>query len=95
MCCISHCIPGKRSDLYQKDDPDWVPSVGMTGQQRSPEKAGTSSRYSRRGNRTQQRLREAAADAAGVASETDDSETDDLALFTCLLCSGEPLPIHC
>ncbi|KAK0155520.1 putative nuclease HARBI1 [Merluccius polli] len=43
--------------LYQKDDPDWVPSVGMTGQQRSPEKAGTSSRYSRRGNRTQQRLR--------------------------------------
>ena len=80
MCCISHCIPGKRSDLYQKDDPDWVPSVGMTGQQRSPEKAGTSSRYSRRGNRTQQRLREAAADAAagaGVAAETDDSETDD------------------
>ena len=80
MCCISHCIPGKRSDLYQKDDPDWVPSVGMTGQQRSPEKAGTSSRYSRRGNRTQQRLREAAADAAagaGVAAETDDSETDN------------------
>ncbi|KAK0134275.1 hypothetical protein N1851_030155 [Merluccius polli] len=72
--------------LYQKDDPDWVPSVGMTGQQRSPEKAGTSSRYSRRGNRTQQRLREAAdADAAagaadagaGVAAETDDPETDD------------------
>ncbi|XP_030196333.1 uncharacterized protein LOC115531298 isoform X4 [Gadus morhua] len=78
--CSAHFLSGKRSDLYQKDDPDWVPSVGMTGQQRSPEKAGTSSRYSRRGNRTQQRLREAAADAAagaGVAAETDDSETDD------------------
>ncbi|KAK0153000.1 hypothetical protein N1851_005335 [Merluccius polli] len=64
---------------YQKDDPDWVPSVGMTGQQRSPEKAGTSSRYSRRGNRTQQRLREGAdgAAAAGADAETDDTETDD------------------
>ncbi|KAK0130779.1 hypothetical protein N1851_034553 [Merluccius polli] len=79
--CSAHFLSGKKSDLYQKDDPDWVPSVGMTGQQRSPEKAGTSSRYSRRGNRTQQRLREAAAaDAAvgaGVAAETDDPETDD------------------
>lgn len=60
MCCISHCITGKRSDLYQKDDPDWVPSVGMTGQQRSPEETGTS-RYKRRLNRTQQRLKDEAA----------------------------------
>jgi len=72
MFCICHCIPGKRSDLYQKEDPDWVPSVGMTGQQRSPEKTETS-RYKHRMSRAQQRLK----DGAGTATETDDPETDD------------------
>ncbi|XP_077384061.1 uncharacterized protein LOC144022809 isoform X4 [Festucalex cinctus] len=32
--CSAHFLSGKKSDLYQKDNPDWVPSVGMTGQQR-------------------------------------------------------------
>ena len=74
MCCISHCSTGKRSNLYQKDDPDWVPSVGMTGQQRSPEETGTSC-YKRRLNRTQQRMKDKAT--APAAAGTADPETDD------------------
>ncbi|CAL8378098.1 unnamed protein product [Gadus morhua 'NCC'] len=34
--CSAHFLSGKRSDLYQKDDPDWVPSVGMTAGGRCP-----------------------------------------------------------
>lgn len=74
MCCISHYFPGKKSDLYQKDDPDWVPSVGLTGQQGgSPQstKETGNSRYKRRMNRTQQRLKAEAA----AAAETDDDPT--------------------
>ena len=84
MCCISHCIPGKKSDLYQKDDPDWVPSVGLTGQQGgSPQSTieTGNSRYKRRMNRTQQRLNAEAAAASGAAAadaaETDDPTTSD------------------
>ncbi|XP_028303778.1 zinc finger protein 239-like [Gouania willdenowi] len=62
----ANVLCGKRSDLYQNNDPDWVPSVKMTGQQRSPEDTGTS-RYKRRSNRNQKILRDAA--------ETDDPET--------------------
>lgn len=24
ICCISHCIPATKVDLFQKHDPDWV-----------------------------------------------------------------------
>lgn len=67
--CSAHFLSGKRSDLYQKDDPDWVPSVGMTGQQKTPEETGTS-RYRRRLKRTQQRQKdeEAAASSAAAAA---------------------------
>ena len=56
MCHTVSSHTGKRAELYYKDDPDWVPSVGMTGQQQEsslqPEKTGTS-RYQRRLNRAQ------------------------------------------
>ncbi|XP_041843948.1 uncharacterized protein LOC121641751 [Melanotaenia boesemani] len=66
--CSAHFVSGRRSDLYQKDDPDWVPSVGMMGQQRSSEETGTS-RYKRRMNRTQQRLQ------VGAAAASDETES--------------------
>lgn len=78
MCCISHCIPGKRSCLYQRDDPDWVPSVGLTGQQGDSlqlTKETGNSRYKRCMNRTQQRLE--AEVAASSAAAADDTTTSD------------------
>lgn len=79
--CSAHFLSGKRSDLYQKDDPDWVPSVGMTGQQKTPEETGTS-RCRRRLKRTQQRQKdeEAAASSAAAAAPaagTDDPDSED------------------
>uniref|UniRef100_A0A9J8B0E7 THAP-type domain-containing protein n=1 Tax=Cyprinus carpio carpio TaxID=630221 RepID=A0A9J8B0E7_CYPCA len=72
--CSAHFLSGKKSDLYQKDDPDWVPSVGLTGQQgglpQSTKETGNS-HYKRRMNRTQQRLKAEAA----AAAETDDDPT--------------------
>lgn len=70
------CITGKRSDLYQKNHPDWLPSVGMTGQQRSPEETGTS-RYKLHLNRTQQRLKDEAAAAPAAAGTNDNPLTSD------------------
>ncbi|XP_039537962.1 uncharacterized protein LOC120486167 [Pimephales promelas] len=57
--CSAHFLSGKKSDLYQKDDPDFVPSVGLTGQQggspQSTKETGNSS-YKRRMTLTQLKL---------------------------------------
>ncbi|XP_067226618.1 uncharacterized protein [Chanodichthys erythropterus] len=77
--CSNHFLSGKRSDLYKKDDPDWVPSVNMRGKQEpQPPKDSLTSRYTRRVNRAQQKLKDAAAHSLLLMdTPDDDSATSD------------------
>lgn len=73
---FSHIISGKKVDLYQKDDPDWVPPVGLKGQQGgSPESTRDSMnlRYKRM-IRTQQKQRAAAGTSAAAGGYDDNAD---------------------
>ncbi|XP_039548095.1 uncharacterized protein LOC120493510 [Pimephales promelas] len=87
--CSAHFLSGKKSDLYKKDDPDWVPSVGMTGQQGGPlqstKETLQAARYKRRINRTQKRLK-VEAPAAAVKTEDDPTTSDYVSDNFC--CTG-------
>lgn len=72
---FSHIISGKKADLYRKDDPDWVPSVGLRGQKggsRESTRDSMNSRYKRRMIRTQQKQKAVAAAAAGMSFAAND-----------------------
>ncbi|KAI7801427.1 putative lateral signaling target protein 2-like protein [Triplophysa rosa] len=71
--CSSHFVSGKRSDLYKKDDPDWVPCLNMRGKQEPQQpKDSLTSRYKRCVNRPQQKHKDAAAHSLLLMDTPDD-----------------------
>lgn len=80
VCYIFHyCIPDKRSDLYKKDDPDWLTSVDLRGKQ-EPLKEILTARYQRRVNQTHQKLK---VDAAHFLLLMDIPAADDSTTMDC------------
>ncbi|XP_076034153.1 uncharacterized protein LOC143020979 [Oratosquilla oratoria] len=75
--CSAHFISGKKAELYQRDSPDWVPSVNMLGSKAKPPVASPEIlRFKRREDRIQKKKDYAAAESLLLLNK--DKDTTDL-----------------
>ena len=78
--CFCLYFAGKKADLYDRVNPDWVPSVNMTS--RSLDKGLMSPRYQRRKQRTERKKDYAAAESLLLLQESDEETTGATATGT-------------
>ncbi|XP_041349328.1 uncharacterized protein LOC121368655 [Gigantopelta aegis] len=80
--CSAHFITGQKAELFQKDNPDWIPSVNMVCHKPKDEKSAVSpavTRFKRRQNRSQKKVESevTAAEALPPPDTTEEPPLED------------------